>query len=848
MPVGGRWLIGGATAVFLLSLALRWLQRRNQLAGLDDIFSSMPSASTLSTPAQTDLRGWAECHVAGRSCHFSNLVQTADGTMHLFIERYTKEYTRWSGLLLAQGIGSPSSYYYIDSWTFLPRPVKPHPIEERLQRWLAAEKKRSADTVSFLPIYLVLYEEMGLFVPAGFAPEIVYAPTVLFSVLWPENFFRSVYALLSAFSTMRYWRIDPNVMRLRAIDSALDRGTLGQLKGLPFLEGPVPVTERLYKSAVLGLSTWSLLDEAVFRVESPGAELRKQAYREFSSLLKKHLVEGGQLEVPLGVLVRREGGGRRSIVNQDEVYSAITSKFNEHLPFRHESLHEHTLPQQLRLMSTCRVLVALHGAALTHILFMPKGSHVLELFPFAFRKTIYRNLARVMGVHYMSHQLPRPSSVHFTAQLEGRVKDACIGRGEVEWYCDQTSALCRECKTFWRSQRVQVDPEEVTKRLALIFPLDDPLYLRERYMMYMPWEQLNNQLLGFKSACALAHYANRTLVLPPAGFWDSRRAPSNSTIARRRPFHPLHYTWRPFERYYELPASLPCRLAPFDAISTLVPAVDRVLYGFFGPSIDWWRGITESFYWDVAGMRWHRIDAFPWLGRAVHVPRWKIRKRILPHMTGHVVAMGSLFYFWHFDQVLDYPLRRFQDFMHNRLYRRMVLPFHADLVSLAEVLLTCSHSPLRGEVYDAAHVRRGDYRQKCREKGLGALTSRRALLSCHQTGRFLASRLHLRDASRPPLFIATNGRVNVPPNGRKVILASDLLLRLRVSRPRSKLELQAYRRAWKTARLLDSTERAILDQLLCIRAHGPFTGNLFSSFTRTITEHRQLSNLPSDFF
>jgi hypothetical protein len=273
-----------------------------------------------------------------------------------------------------------------------------------------------------------------------------------------------------------------------------------------------------------------------------------------------------------------------------------------------------------------------------------------------------------------------------------------------------------------------------------------------------------------------------------------------------------------------------------------------VLFGFFGPSIDWWRQITESFYWDIAGMSWQRIDAFPWLGRAVHVPRWKIRKRILPHMTGNVVAMGSLFYFWHFDQVLDYPVRRFQDFMHNKLYRRMVLPFHSDLVALADALLSCSRSPLKNAIYDAAHVRRGDYQQKCREKGPGALTSRRAMLSCHQTGRFLISRLHLKDATKPILFIATNGLVRIPNEGRRVILAKDLLMRLRISKPESRAELLALRKAWKTALLLDSNERAIIDQLLCIKAGGQFTGNFFSSFTRTITEHRQLFHRPNDFF
>lgn len=843
MALGGRWVIVGATAVFVLSLALRWLQLRHRLTDLDDVFDSVAS-NNQNLSQNLDMRGWAECHVSGRSCHFTNLIVTADGGHYLFIERYGKEYTRWAGLPLAQAIGSPGNYYYIDSWTYLPRPIRPHPIESKLQRWLVAEKKRAAEKVEFIPIYLVLYEENSLFL-SGVDPQIVYAPTVLFSVLWPDNFFRSIYAVLSAFTTMRYWKIDSRVMKLRCADSSLNTGTMAALKSLSFLEAAMPPRDLVFKSVVLGLSTWSLLDEAAFRIESTGFDLRKQAYTEFSALLREQAAsENGP---PSAILVKRHGNDR-TIANENELFSKIQHNFGAELEFQHAALHNISFPQQLSLMVRCRVLVAMHGAALAHILFLPKGSCVLEIFPFGFKKTIYRNLARVMGVHYMSYQIPRPSLTSFTAEVSTSVREACVKRGEVEWYCDQSSADCRECKRFWRSQKIVVDPEEIVDRLKLVLPLNDPLYKRERYMMYMPWEQLNNQLLGFKSACALAHYSNRTLVLPPIGFWDTLKAPKNATVARRRPFHPLHYNWRPFQRYYQLSPSLPCRLAPFDAISTLVPRLDRVLYGFFGPSIDWWRQITESFYWDIAGMNWQQVHAFPWLGRAVHVPRWKIRKRILPHMTGHVVAMGSLFYFWHFDQVLDYPVRRFQDFMHSKLYLRMVLPFHSDLVDLADILLSCSRSPLKDVMFDATHIRRGDYRQKCREKGPGALTSRRAMLSCHQTGRFLISRLGLKDSSRPILFIATNGRAQIPGSGRRVIFAKDLLLRLRTSKPMTRTELQAHRKAWKTALLLDSNERAILDQLLCIKARGQFTGNFFSSFTRTIIEHRQLAHMTSDFF
>lgn len=49
------------------------------------------------------------------------------------------------------------------------------------------------------------------------------------------------------------------------------------------------------------------------------------------------------------------------------------------------------------------------------------------------------------------------------------------------------------------------------------------------------------------------------------------------------------------------------------------------------------------------------------------------------------------------------------------------------------------------------------------------------------------------------------------------------------------------------ARYLDPVERSILDQIICMRSRV-FIGNYFSSFTRTIAEHRELNGLDSEFF
>ena len=74
-----------------------------------------------------------------------------------------------------------------------------------------------------------------------------------------------------------------------------------------------------------------------------------------------------------------------------------------------------------------------------------------------------------------------------------------------------------------------------------------------RYFMFMPWEQLNNQLIGFKAACAMAHLLNRTLVTPLLGY----RKPD--ITGWNFDFDVQSYIWRPMEEYFEL-GKLPCAL------------------------------------------------------------------------------------------------------------------------------------------------------------------------------------------------------------------------------------------------------------------------------------------------
>lgn len=81
----------------------------------------------------------------------------------------------------------------------------------------------------------------------------------------------------------------------------------------------------------------------------------------------------------------------------------------------------------------------------------------------------------------------------------------------------------------------------------------------ERFLLYTPWEQLNNQLVGFISACALAATLNRTLVLPPIGHRSIQ-------TTSRQLYRPSEFIWYSMNNYFDMDAlktKLPCRIVEF---------------------------------------------------------------------------------------------------------------------------------------------------------------------------------------------------------------------------------------------------------------------------------------------
>jgi capsular polysaccharide biosynthesis protein len=96
------------------------------------------------------------------------------------------------------------------------------------------------------------------------------------------------------------------------------------------------------------------------------------------------------------VYVSRKFAPKRTTHNETEVELLMVKNGFEILYMEHLSFRE-----QLRLMSTTKVLVSLHGAALTNMLFMQVGQIVVELRNRGDSKTqCYFNLASALGQKY----------------------------------------------------------------------------------------------------------------------------------------------------------------------------------------------------------------------------------------------------------------------------------------------------------------------------------------------------------------------------------------------------------------------------------------------------------------
>ena len=110
-------------------------------------------------------------------------------------------------------------------------------------------------------------------------------------------------------------------------------------------------------------------------------------------------IPAGGHNLPKRIFITRKDARGRGILNESEVLEVL-GRYD----FQEVRLTEFTIREQARSFSGCEAVVGVHGAGLTNLAFMPKGSAAIELFHYRFGTAAYYRIASALGIryHYMS--------------------------------------------------------------------------------------------------------------------------------------------------------------------------------------------------------------------------------------------------------------------------------------------------------------------------------------------------------------------------------------------------------------------------------------------------------------
>eukprot|EP00756_Hemistasia_phaeocysticola_P016902 Hpha_TRINITY_DN15503_c5_g6::TRINITY_DN15503_c5_g6_i1::g.104650::m.104650 len=213
----------------------------------------------------------------------------------------------------------------------------------------------------------------------------------------------------------------------------------------------------------------------------------------FRTLLTRHLGIEVPLRLygkaPLAATVVRRLEDRN--FDEEKVGVFIANKFGKVIKpnvvfFDNKDLHGRMLAnvsalsylEQMQLMAKTDIFIAAHGAAMTNVIAMHRGTAVIELFPNAFRYYMFEELIRLLGLHYFPYESPYPPSR--CAGCSGRsgapnmtdprdfhgvkkCKRCPIKVPEVEWYYLVKSAASAVWLSQSRRQSVHLFDQRKTK-------------------------------------------------------------------------------------------------------------------------------------------------------------------------------------------------------------------------------------------------------------------------------------------------------------------------------------------------------------------------------------------------
>lgn len=663
---------------------------------------------------------------------------------------------KFAGSIVHFGIGRPGAIGYLDTWTFMP---------QNMPGWLQAaskgirklkEEKRIFPTGKFVPVYVRSGEEYSK------KDGDVLNGGLIVQVLWRNNFFRRLYLGAVAFVTQEYWKEKYKTESFDLLsmeDADCGHFEFGQVQHLSQNK------KIIFKEVILGLYQKAMLEEKTFMMpDTPDFDFISSVYKKYAQKLQESIQIPDNFTKSSEILIIQRKSNRKIQIDK----------------FSFIYLEDHSLEEQVRLMSSGEYVVVAHGAALTHMFYMKDSKPVfIELFPCGFRKSIYQNLALVLDVPYVYWQ-----------QTTNCFSLSC---GALDWD-NQASKNC------WRNQDISISNHQIIQTIQEIGRVRNG---EEKYLMYMPWEQFNNQIIAFKCACGVASLLNRTLVIPPLGY-------RKRTFLSRIVFDPLEYEWEPFEKYYDLGA-LPCVTIDYRIFYSLKRRIERVYFRRQGAKYTT-RTQVELYYWFIAGIAYKEHRSLLYEMPVYLDSEWVKEYLGRRYEKMPVLALGNVFWLYTFDQNLHYPLHKYVDMIPNDDYRQIVkaLNPNSKIKQFAKII-----GARLGKTFGCVHWRLGDYESKCREE----LYAHRCWIVKDQLLTQLQQRGNM------TWYVATNesSKLNdLFPLG--LVTLSNII--------ESKM---------------DVIEQVLVDQLVCMNANQ-FIGNMYSSQTRSIIDYRILNSKPYELF
>ena len=95
------------------------------------------------------------------------------------------------------------------------------------------------------------------------------------------------------------------------------------------------------------------------------------------------------------IVLMRKKGDVRSIINYDEVVSWANNNF-----FRVVVAEDYNVIEQISLFANCKILISIHGAGMSNIVFMQKGGKVIELHPDSGFNPAIQDLCAACEINY----------------------------------------------------------------------------------------------------------------------------------------------------------------------------------------------------------------------------------------------------------------------------------------------------------------------------------------------------------------------------------------------------------------------------------------------------------------